>query len=171
MTDVRLRTLFGWNFDCITLLGHTPQWSRSWALLCFVLFIVLQSHPKHTPVSVQYWSHRSSVTVQNWALLMVRPVCFQENWAIGIYRGPSPSALMPLEAWGTHRTQMFQGQRGNPVFSCADLNGTASFAADPFLLFPPHHPYNDMFMFFEVMTLANKQGDIGAAVSHDGGHR
>lgn len=97
--------------------------------------------------------HRSQVFPYNF----LRPL-FHENftelrWSIGIYTGTSPFALTD------------NNQVKNPVLtakSVTDIN--AREVADPFLIKKDSIYY----MFFEVVNLANVQGDIGLAESYDG---
>jgi hypothetical protein len=70
-------------------------------------------------------------------------------WSIAIYRGLSPFNLEPAP----------------PVLTKADITDVpAAFVADPFMLRRDHTWY----MFFEVMNLETRLGEIGLATSNDG---
>jgi hypothetical protein len=93
----------------------------------------------------------------------------QGQWSIGIFKGASLFDMQPLEKWTL--PAHFDRTYSNPVFTCAHMSDTpASFVADPFLWPQPDaSPNGKLFMFFETKSLHNMQGDIGAAVSSDGG--
>lgn len=72
-------------------------------------------------------------------------------FSIGIYRGPSPFSLAPLDG-------------ANPVLTAAHVtDAPALFVADPFLL----RRGSKYFMFFEVWNTATRKGEIGLAISDD----
>lgn len=103
-------------------------------------------------------------------------ICFhyahpQGQWSIGIFRGPSPWQLSPVESWSPAANTPSAWPAANPVISCATRSShPASFVADPFLVHTPRSGAPDtLHVFFESKTLANMQGDIGCAVSVDGG--
>lgn len=74
------------------------------------------------------------------------------NWSIGIYGGPSPLALGPVDGIA------------NPVLTAAHVTDIpAAFVADPFLF--PNGP--GWYLFFETMPLEGP-GRIGLAESPDG---
>ena len=74
------------------------------------------------------------------------------EWSIGIYSGPSPIELRPAAGVS------------NPVLTRADVwDCTASFVADPFMVFED----GTWYMFFEVMNALTGRGAIGLAVSRD----
>mmetsp|Transcript_19140 Transcript_19140/g.49746 ORF Transcript_19140/g.49746 Transcript_19140/m.49746 type:complete len:881 (+) Transcript_19140:170-2812(+) len=110
-----------------------------------------------------------------WADESLPQACLQDNegqWSIGIFKGPSPFALKPLEELGNSSPQAV-GQKGftvaNPALTCAQVSDVpASFVADPFL-WPMQDGSGLMYMFHEVKSLFHKRGVIGAAVSKDGG--
>lgn len=82
------------------------------------------------------------------------PKKYQE-WSIGIYTGPSPFDLTPLDP------------AMNPVLTHKHVSDVpASFVADPFMLRVNHAWY----MFFEVMNKKTCQGEIGLAISEDALH-
>jgi hypothetical protein len=73
------------------------------------------------------------------------------DWAIGIYRGPSPLDLHPVAA--------------DPVLTAADVHDAAAeFVADPFLLYRDDRWH----LFFELLDRATGHGAIGLADSSDG---
>ncbi len=77
----------------------------------------------------------------------------ETEWAIGIYRGTSPSRFIPHE------------DVSNPVLTAKDVTDVdALFVADPFMVKHDSRWY----MFFEVMNRKTGQGDIGLATSDDG---
>jgi hypothetical protein len=79
---------------------------------------------------------------------------FQE-FSIGIYTGPSPFRLGPLD----HPL--------NPVLTRNDVSDVqAAFVADPFML----RMNEAWYMFFEVLNAQTRKGEIGLAVSLDGRH-
>lgn len=96
---------------------------------------------------------------------------FQGQWSIGIFRGASPWHLVPAESWSPAANTPSAWPAANPVISCATPGPTtATFVADPFLVHTPRSGAPDtLHVFFESKTLANMQGDIGCAVSTDGG--
>ena len=59
-----------------------------------------------------------------------RPV--QGQWAIGIYKGPSPFQLQPLELARPRVDAVSAWPAANPVYTCAHVQGS-SFVADPFI--------------------------------------
>lgn len=74
------------------------------------------------------------------------------EWSIGIYSGQSPFDLVSRE-------------KLNPVLTAKDVTDVrARFVADPFMIAEGSAWY----MFFEVMNVNTKQGDIGLATSSDG---
>jgi hypothetical protein len=73
-------------------------------------------------------------------------------WSVGIYAGPSPLALAPVD-----------GIR-NPVITRDSVTDVpASFVADPFLL----RADGTWHLFFEVLNRTNGRGEIGVATSRD----
>ncbi|MEM8960189.1 MAG: hypothetical protein AAGD38_01810 [Acidobacteriota bacterium] len=76
------------------------------------------------------------------------------DWfAIGLYRGPSPTELRPA----SHIT--------NPILTYRDVtDGAALFVADPFLI---RHD-GRWYLFFEVLDDRTYKGEIAVAVSEDG---
>jgi hypothetical protein len=73
-------------------------------------------------------------------------------YAIGLYAGPSPLALVPVPGVS------------NPVFSYRDVTDvSAIFVADPFLI---RHDAR-WYLFFEVYNERTDKGEIGVAVSGD----
>ena len=69
-------------------------------------------------------------------------------WSIAIYTGISPFDLQPAP----------------PVLTKADITDIpAAFVADPFMLRRDHTWY----MFFEVMNIETRLGEIGVATSND----
>ena len=74
-------------------------------------------------------------------------------WSIGIYEGPTPFDLSPPE------------NISNPVLTWMNITDRdAKFVADPFMVFEDEK----YFMFFEMLNLNTKQGDIAYAESADG---
>ncbi|NMW21262.1 MAG: hypothetical protein HKK67_06450 [Chlorobiaceae bacterium] len=77
----------------------------------------------------------------------------RETWAIGIYKGPSPTKLSPP----TDIT--------NPILSANDVTDTkARFVADPFMI----QNSSGYFLFFEVLNDKRDMGEIGYACSNNG---
>jgi hypothetical protein len=77
----------------------------------------------------------------------------QYEWAIGIYRGHSPFHLTPAE-----NLRM-------PVLARGDIfDVRAAGVADPFMI----RIANTWYMFFEVINLESKKGEIALATSEDG---
>lgn len=73
------------------------------------------------------------------------------GWSIGIYRGDSPFRLRPAGR--------------NPVLSYRDVRDAhAAFVADPFMV----REDGLWHMFFEVLNLDRRKGEIGLATSRDG---
>lgn len=71
-------------------------------------------------------------------------------WSIGVLRGPSPFALRP---------------EARPILTVADVKDVdAVFLADPFML----RADGAWHMFFEVLNLNGRIGEIGRAISRDG---
>ncbi|MFQ5642685.1 MAG: hypothetical protein ACE5FQ_03195 [Thiogranum sp.] len=84
------------------------------------------------------------------ALLFCLPLAAGAEWSIGIYTGSSPLAVSPAAGIT------------NPVLTSADVSdASASFVADPFMLFRD----GSWHMFFEALT---DNGDIAYASSPDG---
>lgn len=87
---------------------------------------------------------------------ITRGVPFQDArdvWSIAIYRGPSPTRLSDPPGID------------NPVLTAASVTDvTADFVADPFMV----REGKTWYLFFEVLTRENDQGDIGLATSPDG---
>jgi hypothetical protein len=80
---------------------------------------------------------------------------FETEWAIDIYTGPSWARLSPA------------GGINHPVITKSDIkDANAEFIADPFMI----KAKDGWYMFFEVMNLLTRQGDIGCAKSPDGLH-
>jgi hypothetical protein len=78
------------------------------------------------------------------------PLRWHRVWSIGIYAGPSPFELAPLDA--------------NPVLSTADVSDAdAYYVADPFML----RNEAGWHMYFEVLLRASRRGVIGLATSRD----
>jgi hypothetical protein len=76
-----------------------------------------------------------------------------ENWAIGIYRGPHPLSLAPPPGLA------------NPVLTRREVDDVpARFVADPFMI----HRDGRWWMFFEVLNRRSSRGEIGLASSDDG---
>jgi hypothetical protein len=78
----------------------------------------------------------------------------QQNdiWSIGLYEGPDPVTLTPAS-----------GVR-NPILTASDVTDVpARFVADPFMITHDgkHH------LFFELLNIKRKTGEIGHAVSND----
>lgn len=77
----------------------------------------------------------------------------RQEWSIGIYRGVSPTALMPVPGLI------------NPVLTRQDVTDiNAAFVADPFML----RVAGTWYMFFEVLEARLDRGMIGLATSPDG---
>lgn len=58
----------------------------------------------------------------------------QGQWSIGLYRGPSPFALQPLELAQPPASTDGAWPVSNPVFTCAHVTDKhSSFVADPFI--------------------------------------
>jgi hypothetical protein len=77
----------------------------------------------------------------------------RNEWSIGIYASTSPVGFAPI------------GDQSNPVLTRKDVSDVpAGFVADPFMITSDHTWY----MFFEVMNLATRKGEIGLAISQDG---
>lgn len=75
------------------------------------------------------------------------------EWSIGLYSGPSPLSLSPLD------------HPQNPVITRIDVTDVAAgFVADPFMIIADKTWY----MFFEVWNRRRGCGEIGLAVSGDG---
>jgi hypothetical protein len=77
----------------------------------------------------------------------------EQEYAIGIYSGPSPVELLP------------DGAARNPVLTREHVSdASAAFVADPFMM----RVEGLWYMFFEVLNRRNHhRGEIGAAVSRD----
>ncbi|KAF5840737.1 hypothetical protein DUNSADRAFT_15832 [Dunaliella salina] len=113
-----------------------------------------------------------------WADESLPEACLQDNegqWSIGIFKGPSPFALKPVEELALPGSSSSQAARqkgftvANPTLTCAQVSEVpASFVADPFL-WPMQDGSGLMYVFHEVKSLFHKRGVIGAAVSKDGG--
>ncbi len=74
------------------------------------------------------------------------------EWSIGIYVGASPLDLRP-------------GEIKNPVLTPRDVSDRpARSVADPFMI----HGRGSWYMFFEVVHLETRKGEIGCARSQDG---
>ncbi len=79
----------------------------------------------------------------------------EKIWSIGIYGGPSPLTLSP--ATSVH----------NPILTARQVTDVrAAFVADPFLV----RDGSAWCLFFEVLTLPSRRGEIGLATSSDGTH-
>jgi hypothetical protein len=77
----------------------------------------------------------------------------QYDWSIGIYLGESLFNFASPE------------NINNPVLTAKDVTDVpAEFVADPFMV----NENGIWYMFFEVMNLRDRQGDIGLATSNDG---
>ncbi|KAI7844140.1 hypothetical protein COHA_002275 [Chlorella ohadii] len=86
----------------------------------------------------------------------------QGSWSIGIFRGPSPLQLQPLDDTKQGRSS----SAANPVLTCASVTGPPSnFVADPFLL----QRDGKLYLFYETKAAQLGRGQIGVAVSSDGG--
>jgi len=73
-----------------------------------------------------------------------------QEWAIGLYTGPSPAELEPL--------------RRRPILTRHDVTDRdADFVADPFLI----RTDDRWWMFFEVWSRSRRRGEIGVASSND----
>ena len=58
----------------------------------------------------------------------------QGQWAIGIFKGPTPFSLQPLELVRPRTNTPSAWPVANPVFTCAHVTDVSSaFVADPFL--------------------------------------
>ncbi|KAG1663134.1 hypothetical protein FOA52_000656 [Chlamydomonas sp. UWO 241] len=101
------------------------------------------------------------------------------QWAIGVFRGHNPFHLKPLEQLqGALAAEAFgiggadsstEAPPSNPVLTCASVTDVESgFVADPFL-WPSKDKSNTIHMFYETKSLLINKGEIGAAVSVDGG--
>lgn len=104
----------------------------------------------HTPASLKrlirsLWRGRTAS--------MAPPARKRDEWAISIYRGPSPFSLIPADP-------------GNdPVLTKHDVSDvSAGYVADPFML----RLDSTWYMFFEVVNEHSKKGEIGLATSGDG---
>ena len=76
----------------------------------------------------------------------------RETWAIGIYKGPSPIKLLPLNGIS------------NPILSAKDVTDIkARFVADPFMV----RNQSGYFLFFEVLNDKRDTGEIAYAFSKD----
>jgi hypothetical protein len=85
--------------------------------------------------------------------LVKRFVKRQYDWSIGIYLGKS------LFNFASPRNI------SNPVLTAKDVTDVvAEFVADPFMV----NENGTWYMFFEVMNVCDRQGDIGLATSNDG---
>jgi len=77
----------------------------------------------------------------------------RNEFAIGIFMGTSPFDLVHSDS------------PPNPVLTYKDVSDVrASFVADPFMV----HVDATWYMFFEVMNLSNRKGEIGLALSENG---
>jgi len=75
------------------------------------------------------------------------------RWSIGIYQGPSPLALAPLDP------------RSQPALTAADVTDIdAHGVADPFFLLVDGLYY----LFFEALNKATDRGEVAYATSRDG---
>jgi hypothetical protein len=84
----------------------------------------------------------------------------QGQYSIGVYRGPSPFALAPVEQWRPRANTPSAWPVANPVFTCADVHDVpASFTADPFI-YP--ETADKIYLFFESKSLHNMQ--VGCCV-------
>ncbi len=85
--------------------------------------------------------------------LLARKTVFRAEWSLGLYSGPSPFALTEYP--------------GNPILTTRQT-GTppARFIADPFLF----AWNNQIYLFFELLNLRSRKGEIAGAVSRDGVH-
>ncbi|KDD73015.1 hypothetical protein H632_c2626p0, partial [Helicosporidium sp. ATCC 50920] len=89
------------------------------------------------------------------------------SWSIGLFRGPSPLELSPIEAWTPQPATLAAWPPANPVLTCASVhNAPSNFVADPF---PYISPNGTWYVFYETKTNANMQGDIAASYSADEG--
>lgn len=74
----------------------------------------------------------------------------RQQWAIGIYTGPSPFDFDPLK------------NRRNPILRAEDVtDASAKFIADPFLVYEE----STWYLFFEVYNNETQQGDLAVATS------
>ncbi|GFH28486.1 glyco_transf_64 domain-containing protein, partial [Haematococcus lacustris] len=102
------------------------------------------------------------VSASHWALdsgSQHAGICTKDDegqWAIGIYKGPSPFSLRPPERWPRPQADTAAAWPvANPVYSCAHVTDVpSSFVADPFLW-----PAEDgqLFMFYETKSVHNMQ--------------
>lgn len=95
--------------------------------------------------------------------------CQKDNegsWSIGIFKGPSPLQLQPLELHEPRQDTSVAWPVANPVLTCASVGDSPSnFVADPFLL----QRDQKLYMFYETKSTEQQKGQIGVAVSSDGG--
>ncbi|KAL4451194.1 hypothetical protein ABPG77_009266 [Micractinium sp. CCAP 211/92] len=95
--------------------------------------------------------------------------CQRDNegsWSIGIFKGPSPLDLLPLERYEPRQDTHVAWPVANPVLTCASVGDSPSnFVADPFLL----RRGDKLYMFYETKSTEQQKGQIGVAVSSDGG--
>lgn len=105
------------------------------------------------------------------------PTALQGSWAVGLFRGPSPLNLTPIEldpALALKRRAAGLPPR-NPILSCSSVTDAPSnFVADPFVLAPPASAVaggaaSPLFIFYETKSNPWMRGEIGAAASADGG--
>ncbi|KAG1653612.1 hypothetical protein FOA52_011349 [Chlamydomonas sp. UWO 241] len=90
------------------------------------------------------------------------------KWSIGIFRGPSPFDLQPLESAPSGQLPGRPYVTANPVLTCAHVHDvTSTFVADPFIVLRDNG--KTVHLFYETKSHHNKQGDIGTAISSDGG--
>eukprot|EP00887_Chlorella_sp_A99_P007508 scaffold2.g7508.t1 len=88
------------------------------------------------------------------------------SWSIGIFKGPSPFEMQPLEAASPRQDTAVAWPVANPVLTCASVTDSHSnFVADPFLW---HHD-GKLYMFYESKSSRARRGEIGVAVSGDEG--
>lgn len=106
-------------------------------------------------------------------------ILLKGSWSIGIFQGPSPLNLTPIESTSPRVDSPAASAWpvANPVLTCASVTDTPSnFVADPFIfaksgvpkrLGLPNQP--PLHIFFETKSNTVMRGEIGVAESLDGG--
>ncbi|KAL8145928.1 hypothetical protein AgCh_003890 [Apium graveolens] len=90
------------------------------------------------------------------------------SWSIGVFYGPSPFALKPIESMNVWSNETSAWPVANPVVTCASVSNVgfpSNFVADPFL----YVQENTMYLFFESKNSITMHGDIAVARSTDKG--
>lgn len=77
----------------------------------------------------------------------------QGQWSIGIFKGPSPFSLVPLELYHPRANTSAAWPVANPVFTCAHVKDVRSaFVADPFIWPMPDGKVNIRATFFVILS-------------------